>query len=196
MNVLVIDVGGNNVKLLATGEEERRKFSSGPGLSATAMVEQVAGLTADWRYDRVSLGYPGPVIDNKIVFEPRNLGTGWLGFDFEAAFDRPVKLINDAAMQALGGYRGGRMLFLGFGTGLGTAMVIDGIPIATELSHLPFEGSTYEKYVGRAALKRLGPKKWSRRALAVIEYFREGLYPEDILLGGGNVKKLPELPPG
>ena len=196
MKVLVIDVGGNNVKILATGEEEKRKFSSGTELSAESMAEQVNALAADWQYDLISVGYPGPVVDGKIIFEPRNLGDGWLGFDFEAALGRPVKLINDAAMQALGGYRGGRMLFLGFGTGLGTAMVIDGMPVAMELSHLPFEGSTYEKYVGRTALKQLGRKEWSQRALTVIEHFREGLYPEDILLGGGNIKKLPKLPRG
>jgi polyphosphate glucokinase len=194
--LLVLDIGGSHVKILATGVSEPRRFPSGPTLTAAKMVAKVKRAAADWRYDVVTIGYPGPVVHGRIAAEPHNLGKGWVGFDFEGAFDRPVKLINDAAMQALGGYRTGRMLFLGFGTGLGTAFIVDGIVEPMELGHLPYRKATYEDYVGERGLERLGKKKWTRHVLAVIEGLRAALEPDEILIGGGNATKLEELPPG
>jgi polyphosphate glucokinase len=196
MNVLVVDVGGTHVKVLATGETERREFPSGHKLTAAKMVAKVKQLVADWSYDVVSVGYPGPLLHQRVAAEPHNLGKGWMGFDFAAAFGRPVKLINDAAMQALGGYRGGRMLFLGFGTGLGTTLIVDGIIEPMELGHLPYKKATYEDYVGEAALERLGRKKWRKNVVDVIERLQSALVPDDVLLGGGNVRNLDELPAG
>jgi polyphosphate glucokinase len=196
MNVLTIDVGGTHVKVLASGESESREFASGPTLTAEQMVQQVEALTADWDYAVISIGYPGPVLHHRVAAEPHNLGAGWMGFDFAAAFARPVKLINDAAMQAFGGYNGGKMLFLGFGTGLGTAMIVDGVIEPMELSHLPYKKKTYEAYVGERALKRMGKKKWAKHVVDVIELLRAALEPDEILLGGGNVRHLDELPPG
>ena len=196
MNILVVDVGGSNVKIFTSAERERRKFPSGPELTAANMVEEVKSLASDWDYDRVSIGYPGKVRRNRIVAEPVNLGRGWLDFDFATAFDCPVKLLNDAAMQALGGYRGGNMLFLGLGTGLGSTMIIDGTILAMELGHLPYRNKTFEEYVGSAALKRLGLEKWRHNVLDVIERLRDAFEPDEILLGGGKVKKLDEMPPG
>ncbi len=194
--LLVVDIGGSHVKILATGESEPRRFPSGPMLTAAKMVPKVKRAAADWRYDVVTVGYPGPVLHGRIAAEPHNLGKGWVGFDFEGAFDRPVKLINDAAMQALGGYRAGRMLFLGLGTGLGTAFIVDGIVEPMELGHLPYRKATYEDYVGERGLERLGKKKWTRHVLAVIEGLRAALEPDEILIGGGNATKLEDLPPG
>src|SRR5271163_1613759 len=162
MNVLAVDVGGTHVKILATGHKERREFVSGPTLTAGQMIEQVKALANDWQYDRVTAGYPGPVLHNRPVAEPHNLGPGWVGFAFEAAFGRPVKVMNDAAMQALGSYKGGRMLFLGLGTGLGSAMVVDGLVEPMELGHLPYKKATYEDYVGGEAFQERGKKKWRR----------------------------------
>lgn len=196
MNVLVVDVGGSNVKILTSKERERRKFPSGAELTAANMVEEVKSLASDWAYDRVSIGYPGKVRHNRVVAEPVNLGRGWLDFDFATAFDCPVKLLNDAAMQALGGYRGGNMLFLGLGTGLGSTMIVDGTIMAMELGHLPYRNKTFEEYVGSAALKRLGLEKWRRNVLDVIERLRDAFEPDEVLLGGGKVKKLEEMPPG
>jgi polyphosphate glucokinase len=196
MNVLVIDVGGTHVKALLTGETKHRKFDSGPALTAAQMVEGVKTLTADWTYDAVSIGYPGPVIHGQPVADPINLGIGWVGFDFAGAFGCPVKLVNDAAMQALGSYEGGKMLFLGLGTGLGSAMINDGRLEPMELGHLPFRKRTYEDYVGLRGLERLGRKKWERRVHQVIELFRAALQPEYIVVGGGNAELLQELPPG
>ena len=193
--VLVVDVGGTHVKMLATGESEARRFPSGPKLTAAKMVAKVKRVAADWRYDVVTLGYPGPLLHSRIAAEPYNLGKGWVAFDFEARFDCPVKMINDAAMQALGGYRDGRMLFLGFGTGLGTAFVVDGLVESMELGHLPYRKATYEDYLGERGLERLGRKKWARHVFAVIENLRAGLAPDEILIGGGNAAKLEELPP-
>jgi polyphosphate glucokinase len=163
LNVLVVDVGGTNVKILATGLETPRKFPSGPSLTAGRLVSEVVQAAEGWDYDAVTIGFPGPVLRGVAVSEPHNLGTGWLGFDFAAAFGCPVKLINDAAMQALGGYEEGRMLFLGLGTGLGSAMIVDGVVEPMELAHLPYRRKTYEDYVGRRGMKRLGKKEWRRR---------------------------------
>jgi polyphosphate glucokinase len=196
MNVLAIDVGGTNIKLLATGREGRRKFPSGPKMTAKLMVDEVRKVAADWKYDVVSIGYPGVVFDNHILTEPYNLGKGWAGFDFERAFGRPVKIINDAAMQALGSYKGGRMLFLGLGTGLGSAMIIDGHLQPMELAHLPYRKGTYEDYVGLRGLKHYGKKKWQKYVADVVAKLAAALEPDDIVLGGGNVKLLKSLPPG
>ncbi len=195
MNVLAIDVGGTHVKILLTGQTEHRKFDSNPALTAAQMVEGVKHLAADWQYDAVSIGYPGPVLHGKPVAEPANLGSGWVGFDYSAAFGRPVTVINDAAMQALGSYAGGKMLFLGLGTGLGSAMIVDDRLEPMELGHLPYRKRTYEDYVGLRGLKRLGRKKWERRVDDVVERLRAALQPEYIVLGGGNAELLDRLPP-
>jgi polyphosphate glucokinase len=196
MNILVIDVGGTNVKALATGQTEPVKIPSGPELTAAQMVEMVTEATRDWSYDAVSIGYPGPVVHGKPVSDPHNLGEGWVGFDYSAAFGKPVKIINDAAMQALGSYQGGRMLFLGLGTGLGSAMIVDGILEPMELAHLPYrKGLTYEDYLGLRGLRRLGKKKWREHVEKVVEKLRTALEAEEIVLGGGNAKLLKDLPP-
>src|SRR5215469_7961126 len=192
--VLVVDVGGNSVKILASGHKLRRSFRSGPKMTAKTLVSRVKKLAADWTYDVVSFGYPGPVLHGRPVAEPRNLGRGWVGFDFMGAFGRPVKVVNDAAMQALGSYRGGRMLFLGLGTGLGSTMIIDGIVEPMELGHLPYKKSTYEDYVGRAGLKRHGKKKWRRHVADILTRLIAALQPDETVIGGGNVKKLHALP--
>jgi polyphosphate glucokinase len=196
MNILVVDVGGTNVKILATGQAEPRKFRSGPALTAEQMVAGVRKLAADWQYDVVSIGYPGFVMRGRPIAEPHNLARGWVGFDFEAAFGCPVKVINDAAMQALGSYEGGKMLFLGLGTGLGSAMVVDGVIEPMELAHLPYKKSTFEDYVGERALERKGKKKWRQCVADVVGRLVTALEPDDVVLGGGNVKNLKELPPG
>jgi polyphosphate glucokinase len=193
--VLVIDVGGTSVKFLASGQTERRSFPSGPTLTPGRMVSEVKKLATDWLYDVVSIGYPGPVLRGRPIAEPYNLGRGWVGFDFAAAFGRPVKVINDAAMQALGSYKGGRMLFLGLGTGLGTAIIVNGMVEPMELGHLPYKKGTYEDYVGRAGLERAGRKKWRLRVADVVERLVSALQPDEIVIGGGNVKKLDVLPP-
>jgi polyphosphate glucokinase len=195
MNVLVIDIGGTNVKLLATGQSEARRFASGPELTAEQMVAGVLQATAGWDYDAVSMGYPGPVLCGRPVSDPVNLGSGWVGFDFAVAFGRPVKVVNDAALQALGSYEGGRMLFLGLGTGLGSAMIADGVIEPMELAHLPFRKATFEDYVGIRGLKRLGKKKWRLTVADVVARLTAALEPEYVVLGGGNVKNLKELPP-
>ena len=196
LNVLVVDVGGTHVKILATGQKQHREFPSGPKLTPKQMVAGVKKLTKDWKYNAVSIGYPWVVIRNRAVADPYNLGPGWAGFDFEVAFKCPVKVINDAAMQALGSYKYGKMLFLGLGTGLGTAMVVDGIVEPMELGHLPYRKRTFEDYVGVAGRKRLGQKKWEQAVRDVIARLIAALEPEDVVLGGGNVKKLKTLPPG
>jgi polyphosphate glucokinase len=197
VKVLVIDIGGTNVKVLATGQPQLRRFSSGPTMTADEMVAGVKSLVEDWEYDVVSIGYPGAVIGGRPLHEPKNLGGGWVGFDFRKAFGRPVKIVNDAAMQALGSYEGGRMLFLGLGTGLGSAMIVDGILEPMELAHLPYKkGRTYEEYLGRQALKRLGKKRWRGHVADVVERFKVALEADYIVLGGGNAKKVGELPPG
>jgi polyphosphate glucokinase len=196
VRVLVIDVGGTNVKVLATEQGQARRIPSGPIMTAAEMVAGVKSLVGDWQYDVVSIGYPGAVIGGRPLHEPRNLGGGWMGFDFREAFGCPVKIINDAAMQALGSYEGGRMLFLGLGTGLGSAMIVDGILEPMELAHLPYKkGRTYEQYLGRQALKSLGKKRWRRHVADVVERFKASLGADYIVLGGGNAKKVGELPP-
>jgi polyphosphate glucokinase len=194
--VLVVDVGGTNVKILATGQKEPRKLPSGPGLTPRAMVAGVKKLAKGWSYDVVSIGYPGFVFHGKPVAEPFNLAHGWVGFDFARAFRRPVIVINDAAMQALGGYRKGKMLFLGLGTGLGTTLIVDGDVEPMELGHLPYKAATFEDYVGVRALEKAGKKKWRANVADVVAKLVAALAPDDVVLGGGNVKKLKKLPPG
>jgi polyphosphate glucokinase len=184
------------VKAMDDKSLTKREFVSGPHLSAKAMVKQVKRLTADWSYDVISIGYPGPVIHNRPLTEPHNLGRGWVGFDFAKAFGRPTLVVNDALMQALGSYEGGRMLFLGLGTGLGSAMIIDGILEPMELGHLPYrKGRTFEDYVGAAGLERLGKKKWRRKVADIVAHFTAALEPDYVVLGGGNARKLARLPP-
>ena len=193
--ILAIDIGGSRVKVMTERERTRRAFVSGPDLSAKAMVRQVKALTKDWSYDVIAIGYPGPVVNNRPLSEPHNLGQGWAGFNFEKAFGRPTKVVNDALMQAIGSYQGGRMLFLGLGTGLGSAMIVDGILEPMELAHLPYRnGKTFEQYVGAAALKRIGRKKWQRVVDDVLKRLLAALEPDYIMLGGGNVDKLDKLP--
>ena len=196
MNVLAVDIGGTNVKILVSGEKEPRKFPSGPHLTPREMVAGVKKLAEGWKYEVVSIGYPGMVIHNHPVADPRNLGRGWVGFDYREAFGKPVKIVNDAAMQALGSYKGGRMLFLGLGTGLGSTVIADGIVEPMELAHLPYRKGTYEDYVGLRGLKKRGKKKWRQHVAKVVAQLTGALEPDDIVLGGGNVKKLKELPPG
>jgi len=194
-SVLVIDVGGSSIKILATGQTERRSFPSGPTLTPDRMISEVKKLASDWTYDAVSIGYPGPVVDGRPMAEPYNLGRGWVGFDFGEAFGRPVKVVNDAAMQALGSYRGGKMLFLGLGTGLGSTIIVDGVMEPMELGHLPYKKSTYEDYVGRAGLARHGKKRWRSDVADVVARLVAALEPDETVLGGGNAKKLEALPP-
>jgi len=196
MKVLVIDVGGTHVKVLATGQDREREFVSGPTLTPKSMVSKVRKLVADWKYDVISIGYPGPVLRNRPICEPWNLGKGWMGFNFEAAFKRPVKVVNDAAMQALGSYKRGKMLFLGLGTGLGSAVIVDSIIEPMELGHLPYKKATFEDYVGVRGLERYGKKKWRRHVADVVKRLVAALEPEDVVLGGGNVDRLKKLPPG
>lgn len=196
LKILVVDVGGTHVKILATDQETSREFVSGPSMTAKEMASGVLKAAEGWDYEVVSIGYPGPVLRGKPVAEPHNLGPGWVGFDFEAAFGRPARLINDAAMQALGSYRGGKMLFLGLGTGLGSAMVVDGIVEPLELAHLPYRKATYENYIGLRGLERVGKAKWRKYVEDVVARLVAALQPDDVVLGGGNVKKLKDLPPG
>jgi len=196
MNVLVVDIGGTHVKVLASGHENERAFDSGPTLSPQRMVSKIRKLVADWRYDVVSIGYPGPVLQDRPVSEPWNLGTGWVGFDFTSAFKRPVKVMNDAAMQALGSYRGGKMLFLGLGTGLGSAFVVSCIVEPMELGHLPYKKATFEDYVGIRGPKKHGVRKWQHYVADVVERLTAAIEPDEVVLGGGNVKRLKNLPPG
>lgn len=197
MKILVVDVGGTHVKLYATGHRLPRRIPSGPTMTPRRMVTEVRRTTADWRYDAVSIGYPGPVLHGRPVVEPHNLGRGWVGYDFRKAFGRPVRIINDAAMLALGSYRRGRMLFLGLGTGLGSAMIVDGVLEPMELAHLPYKkGRTFEDYLGLRGLERLGRRRWQRHVFDVVARFKAALEPTDIVLGGGNARKLKALPPG
>lgn len=194
--VLVIDVGGTHVKVLATGHRQERKILSGLNMTASKMVEDVKSVTKDWVYDVISIGYPGPVVHGRPLREPYNLGRGWVGFDFVKAFGCPVKVINDAAMQALGSYEGGRMLFLGLGAGLGSAMIVDGVLVPMELGHLPYKnGKTYEDYVGVTGLKRLGRKNWRHHVFKILERLKDALEPDYVVLGGGNVNRIKTLPP-
>ena len=195
--ILVIDVGGTHVKVLVTGMKQPVVIPSGPTLAPGVMIRQVKDAVKNFPYDLVSVGYPGPVVHGRPLREPHNLGRGWVGFDFRRALGRPVKIINDAAMQALGSYKKGRMLFLGLGTGLGSAMIADGVVEPMEMGHMPYKhGKTYEDYLGIRGLERLGRKKWEREVAKVVELMRAALEPEKIVLGGGNAKKLKKLPPG
>jgi polyphosphate glucokinase len=196
MNVLVVDVGGTHVKVLATGQKDHRQFDSGPAMTAREMVSGVRKIAKDWSYDVVSMGYPGPVVHGGPIAEPHNLGQGWVGFDFEKAFRRPIKIVNDAAMQALGSYKHGKMLFLGLGTGLGSAVVLNGVVEPMELGHLPYKKGVFEDYVGVRALARHGRKKWRRHVSDVIARLIAAVEPDDVVLGGGNVKHLKGMPPG
>jgi predicted NBD/HSP70 family sugar kinase len=197
MKVLVIDVGGTHVKLLATGVKEPRKVVSSPTLTPEEMVQAVRDDVSDWDYEAVSIGYPGPVRHGKPALEPFNLGSGWVGFDFAAALGHPVRILNDAAMQALGSYEGGRMLFLGLGTGLGSALIAEKVIVALELAHLPYrKGRTFEDYLGKRGLGRLGRKKWQRHVEEVVKRLGDAFVIDSVVLGGGNVKKLRHLPAG
>ena len=194
--ILVIDIGGNNLKMFATGAREPRRTPSGPEMTAARMVAAVKQITSDWQYDYVSIGYPGPAAANRPLREPVNLAGGWVKYDYEKAFGKPVRMVNDAAMQAVGGYEGGRMLFLGLGTGLGSAMMVNGQLVPMELAHLPYrKGKTYEDYLGDRGRRRLGPKKWAKHVTKVVAMLRAALEVDYVVLGGGNVKKLPKLPP-
>jgi predicted NBD/HSP70 family sugar kinase len=192
--VLTVDVGGSHVKAVLNGVDERRRFVSGPKMTAAEMVEGVIEQTADWEFVGVSVGVPAPVVQGKVVREPVNLGKGWAGFDFEKEFGKPTKVINDAAMQALGSYEGGRMLFLGLGTGLGTTLIVDGVVAPMELGHLPYRKATYEDYVGEAGLERDGHKRWKKHVVETIGHLSDALLPDYVVLGGGNASELGELP--
>jgi polyphosphate glucokinase len=196
MKILAVDVGGTHVKILATGQKQKREIASGPKMTARQMVTGVKKLARGWTYDVVSVGFPGPVLHNRPVAEPHNLGPGWTGFNFAAAFGLPVKILNDAAMQALGSYEGGRMLFLGLGTGLGSAMTVDGIIEPMELGHLPYKKGTYEDYAGEKGLERFGKKHWRTLVKDVIERLVAATEPEDVVIGGGNLMHLKKLPKG
>jgi len=197
VRILVVDIGGTHIKVLATGHRLPIRIPSGPAMTAREMARLVRDATAEWSYEVVSIGYPGPVVHGKPVSDPCHLGPGWVGFDFRRALGHPVRVINDAAMQALGSYHGGRMLFLGLGTGLGSALIIDGVLEPMELGHLPYKkGRTYEDYVGTSGLKRSGRKKWRRHVLDVIGRLRAALQADDVVVGGGNAKELQALPAG
>jgi predicted NBD/HSP70 family sugar kinase len=197
LRVLVLDVGGTNVKVYPPGRGARIEIPSGPTMTPLAMMQQIRKQLKGVRYDVVAMGYPGLVVHGKIAREPSHLGMGWVGFDFERALGRPIQIVNDAAMQALGSYRGGRMLFLGLGTGLGSAMIIAGELQPMELAHLPWrKGRSYEDFVGESGFKRSGRKKWQKAVFAVTKLFSDALEPEYVVLGGGNVRKLKRLPPG
>jgi predicted NBD/HSP70 family sugar kinase len=194
--VLVVDVGGTHLKILASGQQTPRKIASGPKMTARLMCKWVRKAASDWHYDVAAIGYPGPVVHGRPVHEPYNLGKGWVGFDYVIGFGCPVRVINDAAMQAVGSYKGGRMLFLGLGTGLGSAMIVDGIVEPMELAHLPYkDGKTYEDYLGLRGLQRMGKKKWCRYVKRIVEELQTALDADYVVLGGGNVKKIKTLPP-
>lgn len=196
MKILVVDIGGTNVKMLASGHETPRKFPSGPELTPESMVAGVLAASKDWEYEAVSIGFPGPVLCGQPMTEPVNLGPGWMEFDFEAAFDCPVKVINDAGMQALGSYQGGKMLFLGFGTGLGAAVVMNGVLEPLEIGRFHYKKHTLEYYVGDRGRKRQGRKKWQEQVEEAVARLVKALKPDDVVLGGGNAKKLKPLPRG
>jgi polyphosphate glucokinase len=194
--VLAVDVGGSHVKALASNRKERRRFVSGRTLTPEQMVEGTLEAVAGWTWSRVTVGIPAPVRGGKVLHDPANLGAGWVGFDYEAAFGKPTQVVNDAVMQAVGSYQGGRMLFLGLGTGLGSAMIADGVIEPLELAHLPFRKKTFEEYVGEPALKKRGKKKWTKDVFATVAYLRAAMEPDEVVLGGGGVDDLEELPDG
>jgi polyphosphate glucokinase len=193
--VLAVDVGGSHVKILASNEDQRRRFESGPSLAPGEMVERVVELGTGWAWEVVSVGIPAPVRGGKLIAEPVNLGEGWVGFDYEAAFGKPTKVVNDAAMQALGSYEGGRMLFLGLGTGLGSALIVEGYVEPLELGHLPFRKKTFEDYVSAHALEERGKKKWKRAVFEVVERLSAAMEADYVVIGGGGADELGELPP-
>lgn len=193
--VLVVDVGGSHVKALLSGESERRRFGSGPKLTPKEMVDGVLSIAEGWKFDRVSVGIPAVVRDDAPVAEPINLGSGWVGFDYEAAFGVPTKIVNDAAMQAIGSYEGGRMLFLGLGTGLGSTLIADGVVVPLELAHLPFREKTFEAYVSERALEHNGKKKWRKTVFEVVQRLSAAMEVDYVVIGGGGLKHLDELPP-
>jgi predicted NBD/HSP70 family sugar kinase len=194
--VLAVDVGGSHVKALTSNRRERRRFVSGPTLTAEQMVAGTLKAVAGWTYSRVTIGIPAPVRDGKVISEPVNLGRGWVDFDFEAAFGKPTKVVNDAVMQAVGSYQGGRMLFLGLGTGLGSTLILDGVIAPLELGHLPFRKGTFEDYVNERSLKKRGKKKWTRDVFETVERLSAALEPDEVVLGGGGVDDLHALPEG
>ncbi len=196
MNILVIDIGGTNVKILVSGKTEPRKFPSGRTMTPALMVSGVKKLAKGWKYDAISIGYPGVIKQGRIVTEPANLAPKWIGFDFADAFGCPVKIMNDAAMQALGSYKEGIMLFLGLGTGLGSALVVEGKVAPLELAHLSYKNGTYENYVGIRGFNRLGRKKWQKNVFYGAERLIAALHPDDVVIGGGNAKKLKKMPDG
>lgn len=196
MKILVIDIGGTHVKVMATGQETSREFESGHFLTPAQMISGIRKLVSDWKYDAVSIGYPGPVHGDRIVADPWNLGKGWTSFDFKSSFKCPVKIMNDAAMQALGSYAGGKMLFLGLGTGLGSAFVVEGLVEPMELGHLPYRKYTFEDYVGVRGLQKYGKQNWRSYVTDVVKRLTAALEPDEVVLGGGNVNKLTDLPPG
>lgn len=196
LNILVIDVGGTHIKVRCTGETEIKKFASGPTMTPKIMVETIKQLTANWKYDVISMGCPMPVMKGKPIKDPVNLGKGWVKFNYEKAFGRPIKIINDATMQALGDYQGGRMLFLGLGTGLGSTLIEEGVLVPLELAHLPYKKATFESYVGKNAFEKKGKKKWSKEVSKIVEIFKSALEPEEIVLGGGNAPHLKTIPKG
>ena len=196
VKILVIDIGGTHVKVLASGRTKPVEIPSGPEMTPAKMIAAVRAAASDWKYDAVSIGYPGPVAHGRPLAEPYHLGCCWVGFDFKKAFARPVKIVNDAAMQALGSYQGGRMLFLGLGTGLGSALIVDNLLEPLELAHLPYKkGRSYEDYVGQAGLERLGKRKWTREVKAVVQRLQAAMQVDYVMLGGGNVRLLEKLPP-
>jgi polyphosphate glucokinase len=196
VKILVVDVGGNNIKLLVTGQKVPRKVPSGPTLTARRMVSAVRKAVAGWKYDAVTIGFPGPVKGGRIAAEPVNLGGGWMRFDYRKAFGRPVRIVNDAAMQALGSYRGRRELFLGLGTGLGSALVVDGHVQPLEMAHLPYRnGKTYEDFLGKGGLDRVGKKRWRQLVQEIVARLHHAFQVDEVVLGGGNVKQLKGLPP-
>ena len=197
MRVLILDIGGTHVKVYGPGRIEPVKIDSGAGMTPRKMVKAVRKATEGWSYDVISIGFPGPVVHGRPLRDPIHLGEGWVGFDFRKAFGRPVKVVNDAALQAMGSYHGGRMLFLGLGTGLGSALVVDGVLEPMELAHLPYKkGKTFEEYVGTAALKQLGTRKWAKNVFAVVAALKDAVQAEYVVIGGGNAKSLEALPPG
>ncbi|MGN6585335.1 MAG: ROK family protein [Rhizobiaceae bacterium] len=193
--VLAIDIGGSHVKVMTSIGGEERKAESGPNMTAEDMVAAVKKLARGWRYDVIGMGYPGPVLHNRPLVEPVNLGPGWVGFDYQGSFGVPVRIVNDALMQAIGSYEGGRMLFLGLGTGLGAAMIVDNVAQPMELAHLPYKkGRTFEDYVGERGLERRGKKRWRKSVFDVVDRLRAAMQPDYVVIGGGNVERLKELP--
>ncbi len=197
MKVLVIDIGGTHIKIASSDHLVPVKIVSGPTMNAKQMVSDVLQATKDWEYDAISIGYPGPVTHDRPLGEPHNLATGWVGYPYQGAFPKPIRFINDAAMQALGGYTGGKMLFLGIGTGLGSALIVDNVVVPLELAHLPYKKSrTYEEYIGLAGLERLGKKQWRESVLDIVARFRAAFVADYVVLGGGNAKLMRKLPDG